>query len=393
MSALPDLPGHFADWAAAAPASFLPRRVYGEYLEAVLAEAAARSAAPLHRVTGEAVAVTGGDVLLADGRVVSGAAVVLALGVGRPAPLRLDGREPEGDRYVGDPWRPGALDGVGTDGPVLCVGSGLTAVDVVLTLADRGIAGPVTLLSRRGLLPAAHAVPRSPASTHTTPPIASTARGLLRAVRRDLDETAAAGGDWRSVVDGLRPHTVRLWQGLSAEERCRLLRHAGRHWDAARHRMAPEVAATIDGLRRTGALHITRGRVVAVCDEGTGLRVFTRHAGRVVHHRAGHVVNCTGPSADVTAAGHGLIDRLLATGQARTDPLRLGLDVDDDGRVRDRAGLASRQLYAVGPLRRGHLWESTAVPEIRGQAAALAELLDHAKPDLPGQDYPLRVPA
>ena len=103
MSALPDLPGHFADWAGAAPASFLPPRVYGEYLEAVLADAAARSAAPLHRVTGEAVAVTGGDVLLADGHVVSGAAVVLALGVGRPAPLRLEGGEPEGDRYVGDP--------------------------------------------------------------------------------------------------------------------------------------------------------------------------------------------------------------------------------------------------------------------------------------------------
>ena len=32
-------------------------------------------------------------------------------------------------------------------------------------------------------------------------------------------------------------------------------------------------------------------------------------------------------------------------------------------------------LFAVGPLRRGTLWESTAIPEIRVQAARLGRLL------------------
>jgi uncharacterized NAD(P)/FAD-binding protein YdhS len=222
-------------------------------------------------------------------------------------------------------------------------------------------------------------------------PTASTALGLLRAVRDDLDAVASAGGDWRSVVDGLRPHTARLWQGLPVDERCRLLRHAGRHWDAARHRMAPEVAERVEELRRSGRLRVVRGRVVAVADDGRGLQVVVRHAGREARHRVGHLVNCTGPAADVTAAGHHLVDDLLATGQARTDPLRLGLDVDDDGAVLGSSGQPSGHLYAVGPLRRGQLWESTAIPEIRAQAVALASVL--RKADLVGRDYPLRVPA
>jgi len=53
----------------------------------------------------------------------------------------------------------------------------------------------------------------------------------------------------------------------------------------------------------------------------------------------------------------------------------LGLDVDADGRLLDRRGEPSRSLYAIGPIRKGSLWETTAVPEIRVQAAELAALL------------------
>jgi uncharacterized NAD(P)/FAD-binding protein YdhS len=91
------------------------------------------------------------------------------------------------------------------------------------------------------------------------------------------------------------------------------------------------------------------------------------------------VVNCTGPA---TAGGHGdtLLTRLVARGFARYDDLGLGVRTDDDGRVVGPGPIGSgsvgqADLLAIGPLRRGELWESTAVPEIRQQAAIIGARL------------------
>jgi uncharacterized NAD(P)/FAD-binding protein YdhS len=62
---------------------------------------------------------------------------------------------------------------------------------------------------------------------------------------------------------------------------------------------------------------------------------------------------------------------LLADGLARRDELRVGLDVDQVGRLVSADGRPCEALRVIGPPRRGRWWETTAVPEIRAQAAAL----------------------
>ncbi|HWY24061.1 MAG TPA: hypothetical protein VNX47_04035, partial [Nevskia sp.] len=57
------------------------------------------------------------------------------------------------------------------------------------------------------------------------------------------------------------------------------------------------------------------------------------------------------------------------------DALGLGLLTDAQGALLDRDGQASTWLYTLGPARKGQLWETTAVPEIRVQAQALARRL------------------
>ena len=66
---------------------------------------------------------------------------------------------------------------------------------------------------------------------------------------------------------------------------------------------------------------------------------------------------------------------LFAQGLARPDPLFLGLDVDEEGGLLDCSRTPSQSLYAIGPARKGCLWETTAVSEIRTQASQLAEHL------------------
>jgi uncharacterized NAD(P)/FAD-binding protein YdhS len=89
----------------------------------------------------------------------------------------------------------------------------------------------------------------------------------------------------------------------------------------------------------------------------------------------GWLVNCTGPATDITATAHPLLRQLLEAGLARPDPLRLGLDTGPRGAVRDARGRPAADIFALGPLLRGSRYETTAIPEIRDQAAALARHL------------------
>jgi uncharacterized NAD(P)/FAD-binding protein YdhS len=61
-----------------------------------------------------------------------------------------------------------------------------------------------------------------------------------------------------------------------------------------------------------------------------------------------------------------LLRSLLDAGQVRPDPLGIGVDVDEESRAGER-------LWALGPLTKGRYWEIIAVPDIREQAAAVAD--------------------
>jgi uncharacterized NAD(P)/FAD-binding protein YdhS len=155
------------------------------------------------------------------------------------------------------------------------------------------------------------------------------------------------------------------------------VRRLARFWDVHRHRLAPEVAAAVERLRESGRLTFARGRIrsVAATANGVEVTVQERGDGGARTLRVASVVNCTGPTGDVRAGGSRLLETLCSSGTVRPHPLALGLDTRSDGAVRDARGRAAETLFALGPLRRGELWESTAVPEIRAQAHALAQHL------------------
>jgi uncharacterized NAD(P)/FAD-binding protein YdhS len=119
---------------------------------------------------------------------------------------------------------------------------------------------------------------------------------------------------------------------------------------------------------------------MAVTRARGGLRVRIDAAGTSTVYRAGWLVNATGPAADITRAGDPLLRDLIGRGLARPDPLRLGIDASPSGAVIDAAGRPSSTLFTLGPPLRGLRYETTAIPEIRVQAAALALRLTAAAP-------------
>jgi len=377
MSCYPDDPGHFTRWLcrhgepAVTGADFATRYRFGAYLADTLAQAIVRAqgTVSVRRLRTRAESCTDApdgrlDLHLADGGHLSADSVVLATGPAAPsagwAPpaLRASGR------FVAEPWSTGALDDPCSDtADVLLVGTGLTAVDLALTLDRPG--RTVHALSRSGLLPQPHAL--TPAGPMSPPEdLDDTSLGRLRrAVYRHISRSVRTHGDWRPALDSLRPHTARLWHSLTPEDRAEFLAHEGALWNTHRHRMAPATAESVSRARTARRLSVHTGTVTDAV-EHDGALVVGLSDGRTLH--LGWVIDCTGPGRRFDSP---LWRSLFMSGAAVPGPLGMGV-ATLDGRLLDAAGRAARPLFTLGAPRRGELWETTAIPEIRGQAAALA---------------------
>lgn len=379
MSAFPDRPDHFVRWLAErgdgqGAADFVPRATYGAYLRDLLASAQAAAPDRLTIVEGEAVDCDGGTVRLHDGRTVVADVAVLAVGNLAPqVPPGLDAVAGS-PAYVGNPWAARATDGLGDEDCVLLIGTGLTMVDVVLTLEARGFAGRMVALSRRGLLPHRHAH-----ATPGDPPLAERPRPPLSALVRAVRERGDAIG-WRSAVDELRPFTQGIWAAADGEERRRFLRHLRPWWDIHRHRLAPAVADRIAALVDSGRLTVLPGKTcdAAPAEGGIDVRWRPRGSDAVQTLHVTRIIACTGPQGDLARTDEPLLAHLHATGRIRPDPEHLGIEVDQAGRVLRADGAGDDALFAIGPMTRGAFWEIVAVPDLRRQVWDVARYLSNA---------------
>lgn len=373
MSAFPDAPDDFTNWlgeqsgaglcAVETPAGmFVSRSAYGRYLADRLE--ARRDAEPerLHVLEGRItqIAKTPDGFTLHDGKTtITAHRVVLAMG-NLPTRFHL----PDGSEAL-DPWDAKSFEGLEPDSPVMIIGTGLTMVDTLISLRDGGFKGPVIALSRRGLIPLAHqhggALPDGTAVLGEDTALSA----RLRALRG-----AAGTHGWRETIDSLRPHTQALWQAMSADDKRRFLRHARPWWDIHRHRLAPPIAERLADERNTGGLHLLAGRITA--SEGGAITIKLRKGGSQAF-TVQRVFDATG-FGPLQASADPLVRSLLDGGLARADALGLGLDADSELAVLEPDG-SRGGLYAIGPMVRGVLWECTAVPDIRVQAARLAATL------------------
>lgn len=387
MSAFPDEPSHFLRWLklrdpGARADAFAPRRLYGDYLEDTLQEWRRLGAITVDTSRDEVTDIRNGpgggyELIAREAGIVRADWVVLATGHLAPGhPFPADAGPVETAHYRGDPWAPDVLDELDPESPLLLIGTGLTALDLAVEARARGHSGMIHLLSRHGLIPRRHQAQPAHAATPPAPhfslhgPIPGTARALLRMVRGAAESYA----DWRPIVDAMRPITQAMWAGLPPDERRRFLRHLASRWDVHRHRVAPEIDERIQAEIRDGRLAIIAGRVLALKDRDDRAEVTIRRRGeeKLSKLAVARVINCTGPGKDFRAGPPALLSSLMRRGLARPGPLGLGPEVSPLGELIDREGRVQPRLLTLGPPRREQLWETTAVRELRTQAAELA---------------------
>jgi uncharacterized NAD(P)/FAD-binding protein YdhS len=393
MGAFPNDIGHFYRWLQVHPEAltaagqppvrpdaYVPRMVFGDYIQDLLREAR-NLPGTLDVIHDEIVdmqqlepgrfELTGKyGCKLATGR------VVLALGNFPPGQAK---QNLPGERvwFMNNPYDPEVHAKLAEPGEVLIIGTGLTSLDLLLTLDQAKRAGKIHVLSRRGLFPHPHEThaPYPPFLDPDDPP--KTARLLCRRVARELRQAAARGIDWRPVIDAIRPFNQAIWTNLKATEQRRFLRHLQPLWDTHRHRCAPEIMAVKNRLEAEGRLVCHQGNIQGYEPMGDEVEVAYRPRGttEIKKFRVRYVLSCTGPQSDYRKLNDPLVQQLLARDLLAPDPLRMGASTAEGGLIRNQAEEVIPNLYTLGSTQKGRLYESIAVPELRVQAAELASRL------------------
>ncbi len=402
MSALPDLPSHFVDWLRSRSEfnetpdetlreMFVPRRVYGDYLSGLLAACLnpidARCQAQVETIDDEVVDIVVDDetthatILLRANEPLAADQVVLATGNQPPGAFPSSSALNHDARYCSDPWSDWHRRLPTPNGRIVLLGTGLTMVDVVLTLGELGWNGQIVAVSRNGMLPQPHF--RGIAYEDYVPEDAESLglSGLIQLIEQHCNRLRKMSQNPAIAVDKLRPHTQRLWRSLSSKDKRDFLSRHLTTWNVTRHRIAMSIHETITDALDCGRLQVIPGTIQRLDCSEPCIDVVLRDADGNESMQSGElVINCTGPQSRFSQTGRPLFDNLLQKGLVCSDELDMGIQVDDNFAVIGSDRNASKQIFAIGPLLKGSLWETIAVPELRGQAMRVAETLLEREP-------------
>ena len=302
---------------------------------------------------------------------------IVAIATSHPppaAPGRLASRLAAHPRFVADTTKSGALDVVRPHDRVLVIGNGLTAADVIASLAGRGHDGAVTAISRRGLRSRGHAPVPQPLFGDFVADAAHSAVSLLAGIRAAISAAKAQGISWHGVLDQVRAQGHDLWRGLPIAERRRLVRHLRPYWDVHRFRIAPQVETVLDMAIAAGRLDILAGSVADARIEGEliACTLQPRHQRQPLERSYDAVVVTTGPAHGGILDTQPWLAALAASGHLSLDPTGLGLACTERSEAIGPSGTADPSLLISGPLARGTFGELMGLPQVTEHAFFIA---------------------
>lgn len=353
--------------------SFVPRMIYGAYLEDIMTatrEIAKQNGHDVHLHDGKVQHITLDLRFITESEESYADKIILATGHYGARELPADPACQHHSALLHSPWQPAAAKAFrlhynsrewGKDSHIVVLGTGLSAVDMLHSLDRLGFPGKVTALSRHGNLPETHAestlVTLDGEDVETYP---DTAQELYAKLH---EEITAHGENWRGYVDGLRPHTNAIWQRLPDEEKQRFIDGYLHWWSIKRHRMSADSSELVARWQETGKLKVRAATLEHIGHDGEHFLLKLESARPL---RADAVINASGYRYRAEPSRGGLVAHLQHQGVIRPSSLGIGIDTDKGYR-------ASEHIYALGPLLSGTRLETVAVTELRHQAQELAE--------------------
>ncbi len=396
MSAIPDDTEHFVRWVKSKkslkkyvnddlPLSYLPRNVYGNYLQSIFEDTVKRKAAFVQHTVLQDEAkdiipqVNKYKIMLHANKAVTADKVVLATGNFPPAQLPIkDENFYTSEKYFGNPWNTSTTENIPAGETVLIVGTGLTMLDTALSIAGKNFKGKIIALSRNGLLPLYHKrrKPYPQLLDDLKPPYRLD--DLYEIYFKHIQILRAEGNPAEALMDAIRPKIQEIWMSFSRAEKVQFMEHVKPYWNVTRHRASRQVHDSITKLIKKNTLSVIAGRLISITETDTSIEVTFREKktlkNRTIH--VNRVINCTGPETDISKINDALIKNLLQRGFICQDELKLGMNALPCGTIIQRDNSLSSFMFTIGTNLKGILWESTAIPELRSQVKELAaELL------------------
>jgi uncharacterized NAD(P)/FAD-binding protein YdhS len=389
MSALVDQPNHFVHYCqnidpSLNSKSFISRRLYGEYLQDMLAEAEKHHPTILEKVNGLVIALNPVakkfHLKLANHNTLEADKIVMALGHFQSNNLSIF--KDDAQTYVLTPWDLKLLEKLNENDSIAIVGTGHTAIDILFKLTNYDTKRKIYLISRHGLIPHDHRFNPHPPHITTDLPhyligVRLTIRSYLRALRKEVDTREKSGGNWRDVMNEVRPHSSYIWQNLPEVEKSLFLKKLLPYWNIHRHRLAPSASRRLVQLLNSQKVELISGGIVGyeIKQNIINLQLKTKPNNQLSNIEISTIVNCIGPNYDISKTDSPLVSQLLNDGLIQQDKLKLGLLVDVNCCVLNANNESNPNLFYIGPMLRANYWETIAVPELRNYAYKLAKHL------------------
>ena len=399
MSAFHNIPDHFLDWIMRHPkyknkdreiikSSFLPRSMYGEYLEDLWQKAIINSKFKnLKIIPIDDFAV---DLKIEQTKFIisleskSSTIIVdycvLATGNNLPRnPVIKNTGFHINQHYFQNPWKENVVKNVSNHLPILIIGNGLTMVDTVISLIEHGYKGQVYSLSPNGfnILPHRHNGMVYEKLKEDLKENLSLL-DLVKLINKHVKLVRSYGLSAEPVIDALKPYVQGIWQSLKQEEKQLFLTRLRHLWGVARHRLPLTIHDKIQQLRIDRNLNIISGKIIDIESIEIGLKIdyFDKKEGVNKHLLVQRVINCTGPETDISRLKNGLLKSSLLSGLISQDELKLGIKTNvETFQVYDNKGILHYNLFATGSILKGMFWESTSVNELRYQAEKVADYI------------------
>ncbi len=382
MSLFKDDANHFVTWLqnnneTYTPTDFVPRQVFATYVEHTLRDLETLNPfVSISKLSFEVTSVNKQNsiYILNNNENIKTHAVVLALGNFLPSNLAKNNLEyTTSPFYIRNAFSTSLTNSIQHAKHITILGSGLTMLDLLLTLNHQNYQGNITVISPHGITPVAQLEnPLPPVQSFLESNYAYTLIQLFGIIKWQLKQATQNNLNPFSVIDLMRPHLQFIWTHFSLSDKQQFLRHLRHKWGVVRHRAPATTLALVEKYQTEKKLQIVKGRVqsiIATKNAAVNFSIKYKTTALIENEmQTDVIINCTGPEANLHQCDSMLIKQLLQDNLITVDALNYGLNATINGMI-------DENLYALGPLLKGILWESTAIPEIRVQAHYLAHEL------------------
>jgi len=398
MSAFPDEPNHFVEWLMhqenfknedkqLIANSFLPRKLYGEYLSSIwletldLATKKKININPIHNQIEDLNIIENQIILeLNNQKQFVTDICVIATGNFLPKnPTILNMAFYESSKYFQNPWSDKTVQNLNADLPTLIIGNGLTMVDTVLSITEKGYKGKIYSISPNGfnILPHRH---NGMIYSEIIPEISNQKKlnEIFKTIKKHVQNVRKYGVSAEPIIDSLRPFTQSIWKSFSPDEKAQFMTRFRHLWGVARHRIPTKSHDILQQLRIEGNLKIISGTLINLCDNGEYITVdyFNKKNKSLESIGVSRIINCTGPDSNIANLRFSFLKKCLDKNYLQQDDLKLGIRTNTTTfQIIQKNGIPHTNLFTLGSNLRGELWESTAVNEIRIQADQLSNQL------------------